>query len=293
MQSSFNNGLNNGSPIMQQGFPVQSQGSPALGMGNQWGQKNQVYNNQGILMQNQGLGGSPMLNQGFNPLAHVETGAPIMVNKKLRSTGNLHTAPGTHGAGLYGHLQQNQQQQWSQTQQWGQGQSFVQPLATETFVRPALVEQTQRSERFVEVQPIIHRQVEVPEVHVIEQHIYESAVPSGNNVHTRAPIVQETVVPRIIEEIQPILHREVATPFIEVVEQHTTEHIVQPTITTRQVINEGSSPMLHSGLPLQQQSSMQQTGFPLGQQGLQSGAAAPQKQGLLSKLHKSKSQERL
>lgn len=96
----------------------------------------------------------------------------------------------------------------------------------------------------VEYQPIIIREIEVPEVHRVEQHIYESAPFQGDRVITNAPVVDAVVIPRVIEEIQPVIHREVAQAVVERVETHTTEHIVQPTITTKTVetINQGVLP---------------------------------------------------
>ena len=56
-----------------------------------------------------------------------------------------------------------------------------------------------RQERLVEVQPIIHREVEQPEVRVIEQHIYETVPSTGPSTITKPAIIQETVQPKIIE----------------------------------------------------------------------------------------------
>jgi hypothetical protein len=78
------------------------------------------------------------------------------------------------------------------------------------------------------------------------------------------------------------VHREVPAPFVEHVEQHVTEHITQPTMTTKEVI---SDPVVHvagvqagaplppqAGAPVQQQ---RQTGVQQQQQrqtGAQSGS---------------------
>lgn len=121
-------------------------------------------------------------------------------------------------------------------------QSQVLPTITETHVRQTIVEQTTRPEKIVEVQPVIHREIEAPQVHIIEKHMYETVPSTGPSVVTNQAIVQETVKPRIIEEIQPVVHREIPQTFVERVEQHVTEHIAQPTVTTKQVIND---PVIH------------------------------------------------
>jgi len=123
-----------------------------------------------------------------------------------------------------------------------------------------------------EVQPVIHREIDAPEVHVIEQHLYER-VPSvgGPSIVTKQAIVEETVRPRIIEEVQPVLHRNVPAPFIERVEQHTTEHITQPTMSTKQVINDTTAHVLPAttafvpaGGPLLQTTTTTTTTAPVG-----------------------------
>jgi len=132
--------------------------------------------------------------------------------------------------------------------------SQVMPAVVETHVHPTIVQQTSRPEKIVEVQPVVHRQIDAPQVHVIEKHMYETVPSTGPNVITKGAIVEETVRPRIIEEIQPVVHREVPAPFLERVEQHVTEHIVQPTTTTKQVLNDTTvRPVgLAAGGPMQQ-----------------------------------------
>jgi len=130
----------------------------------------------------------------------------------------------------------------------------VLPAVVETHVLPTVLQQTTRAERIVEVQPVVHREVVTPQVHVIEKHLYETVPSTGPNLITNAPIIEETVRPKIIEEIQPVVHREVPAPFVERVEQHVTEHITQPTITTKQVVNDATVRQVGvaAGAPLQQ-----------------------------------------
>jgi len=116
--------------------------------------------------------------------------------------------------------------------------TVVAPTITETHVRPVIVDQTVRTEKITEVQPIIHREVEAPHVKVIEKHMYETVPSTGPHTITNQAIVEETVKPRIIEEIQPVVHRNVAQTYVEKVEQHVTEHIVKPTTTSKEVIQD-------------------------------------------------------
>jgi len=111
-------------------------------------------------------------------------------------------------------------------------------VPVETHVHPTIIEQTVRTEKVTEIQPIIHREVDAPQVRVIEQHSYETVPSAGPGVITNQAVVETTVRPRVIEEIQPIVHREVAVPHVERVEQHVTEHVVKPTITTKEVITD-------------------------------------------------------
>jgi hypothetical protein len=117
---------------------------------------------------------------------------------------------------------------------------YTAPAVVETHVRPTILQQTVRPEKIVEVQPVVHREVSAPEVHVIEKHVYETVPSTGPGLITRTPIVEETVMPRIVEEIQPVVHREVPAPFVEHVEQHVTEHITQPTMVTKEVVNDAT-----------------------------------------------------
>lgn len=114
--------------------------------------------------------------------------------------------------------------------------SHVSAATTETIVKPALVDVTTRQERVVEVQPVIHREVDTSEIHHVEKHSYEKVASHLAATHTNQPIVEETVKPHIINEVQPIVHREVPVINVEHVEQHITERVVEPAIHTKQVI---------------------------------------------------------
>jgi len=157
------------------------------------------------------------------------------------------------------------------------------PPVVETHVHPTVVQQTMRPEKITEVQPVIHRDVEAPQVHVIEKHMYEQVRSTGPNFVTNQPIIEETVRPRIIEEIQPVVHREVPAPFVEHVEQHVTEHITQPTTMTKEILNDPTvrAPGFAAGGPIQQgiatQGGLGQQG--LGQQGFQQGFQPGMQQG--------------
>jgi len=156
----------------------------------------------------------------------------LIVDKKLRATTGLFTVGTVQPQGFQQTYQQPIQYQQPQYQQFQQQQFPV-----ETHVRPTILELQNRPERQVEIQPIIHREVDAPEVHVIEKHIYERVPSAGPSVINKPTIVQETINPRIIEEIQPVVHRQVPQAYVERVEQHITEHVVQPTVMTKEVIN--------------------------------------------------------
>jgi len=135
--------------------------------------------------------------------------------------------------------------------------STIAPAVVETHMHPTIVQQTMRPERILEVQPVVHREIEKPEVHIVEKHMFERVPSAGPGVITNAPLVQETVHPKIVEEIQPVVHREVPAPFIERVEQHVSEKVVIPTTTTKEVINDTTvrQPGMAAGGP----AMMQQT----------------------------------
>jgi len=144
-------------------------------------------------------------------------------------------------------------------------QTVVAPPIVEQVTRPTVFQQTTRPEKIVEIQPVVHREIDQPQVHVVERHSYEAVPSTGPSVINRQPIVQETVRPRVIEEVQPVVHREVPAPFVERVEQHVTERVVQPTVVTKEVLNNvpaatpgvaagGLPPSSNSNLPASQQS---------------------------------------
>jgi len=114
----------------------------------------------------------------------------------------------------------------------------INPPIIDTIVRPVIVEETVRRDKVIEIQPIIHRVVEAPEVHHIEKHLYEKVLPSGPARIIKQAVVEETIQPRITEDITTVLHREVPAPFIVHEEQHTTEHMVKPTTHVKEVIEE-------------------------------------------------------
>jgi len=128
----------------------------------------------------------------------------------------------------------------------------------ETHVHPTIVQQTSRPEKIVEVQPVVHREIDAPQVRVIEKHLYETVPSTGPGMITKQAIVEETVRPHIIEEVQPVIHREVPAPFVERVEQHVTEHLVRPTTTTKEVLTDNNvrqAGVAAGGVPLVQQTT--------------------------------------
>lgn len=115
-------------------------------------------------------------------------------------------------------------------------QQFVQ-----TIFKPAIVQETVRTDRVLQVQPILHREVERSVINHIEKHITEAPAAHMGGVVRMAPVVQEVTQTRVIEEIQPVVHREVAIAQVERVEEHLAEHIVAPTQHTNQVLYESAS----------------------------------------------------
>lgn len=113
---------------------------------------------------------------------------------------------------------------------------IVSNATVRTIVKPVIVEETFRPEKIIEVQPIVHREVQAPEVHHIERHIYEKVEATGPTIITNKPIIQEIIKPQIIEEVQEIVHRELPAPFVERVEKHIDEVEVMPTLHTKEVI---------------------------------------------------------
>eukprot|EP01111_Echinosteliopsis_oligospora_P004367 TRINITY_DN16_c3_g2_i1.p1 TRINITY_DN16_c3_g2~~TRINITY_DN16_c3_g2_i1.p1 ORF type:complete len:437 (+),score=117.78 TRINITY_DN16_c3_g2_i1:75-1385(+) len=158
------------------------------------------------------------------------------------TTGGVGTAGYTTGTTLVqqpivGSTLVGEQQLALQQQQFGLQKSIVSEPA-QTVVAQPIVQETIRQDRVVEVQPIIHRDVERPVVNHIERHINEPAPMSRAGTVQHGAIVQETFHDRIVNEIQPVIHREVAIPQVEQVQQHYVEHIVANPQHTRQVVYE-------------------------------------------------------
>jgi len=145
-----------------------------------------------------------------------------------------------------------------------------------TVVSAPVIQETIRQDRVIEVQPVLHREVDRTVVHHIEKHIQEAAAPNMGGVIERAPLVQEQIRTNVVNEIQPVIHREIAVPVVERQEQHLSQRVSGDTIHTREVIYEqaplasgagfrstGSS-YLGAQAPLagqQFQQTHQQTGF--------------------------------
>jgi len=108
----------------------------------------------------------------------------------------------------------------------------------ETVVKPTVIEETVRRDKVVEIQPIVHRQVDAPEVHHIEKHVYEKVPPSGPSRIVKQAVIDETIQPRITEEVKTFVHREVPAPYIVHEEQHIKEHLVRPVVHTSEVRKE-------------------------------------------------------
>lgn len=250
-------------PLQQQGLPLQ-QGLQQQGWNGQsglqqgQGLQQQGWNGQSGLQQSlplqQGLQQQPLQQglqqQGWSGQSGLQQGIQQPLQQGLQQQ-----TWSTQQTSLQKPLQQGlQQQSWSgqQLQQGIQQPTLLQKeslTATtlhtttrapiiETHVRAPIVEQTTRINKVVEIQPVIHREIDAPQVRVIEQHSYERAALAGPAVINRAPIIEETLKPQIIEEIQPVLHREVPAPFVERVEQHITENVTAPAVTTKQVLSE-------------------------------------------------------
>ena len=85
-------------------------------------------------------------------------------------------------------------------------QSVVCPPLIETHTRPAVIEQTARPEKIVEVQPVVHREIDAPQVRVVEKHMYESVPSTGPALLTKPALIEETVKPTIIEGKSAIIN---------------------------------------------------------------------------------------
>jgi hypothetical protein len=114
----------------------------------------------------------------------------------------------------------------------------INPPIVDTIVRDTIVEETVRRDKVVEIQPIIHRRVDVPEVHHVEKHVYEKVAPVAPSRIVKQPVVEETIQPHITEDITTVLHREVPAPYVVHEERHITEHQVKPTLHTTEILED-------------------------------------------------------
>lgn len=110
----------------------------------------------------------------------------------------------------------------------------------QTIVHSPVVEETIRNDRVIEVQPVIHREVDQNVVHHIEKHIQEPHAPNMGGVVQMNPIVEQQVYTQVVNEIQPVIHRERAVPVTERIEQHLTQRVVEPTVHTHEVVYENA-----------------------------------------------------
>jgi len=108
----------------------------------------------------------------------------------------------------------------------------------ETIEKPAIVEEKVRVDRVVEVQPVIHREVDQPIIHHVEKHIVEAPAPNMGGVFRAAPVVEEHVNRHVVDEVHPVIHREVAVPQVERVEEHIVERVSAPPVHTHERTDE-------------------------------------------------------
>ena len=111
-----------------------------------------------------------------------------------------------------------------------------------TIVDAPIIQETVRNDRIVEIQPVLHREVDKNVVHHIEKHIQEPHAPSMGGVIERNPLVQQNIHTNVVNEIQPVIHRERVVPVTERVEEHLMQRVVEPTVHTHEVVYE-SAPM--------------------------------------------------
>jgi len=107
-----------------------------------------------------------------------------------------------------------------------------------TIVHAPVIDEKIRSDRIVEVQPVVHREVDKNVVHHIERHIQEAPPADQSGLIEKPPLVQETVVSSVVNEIQPIIHRERVVPVTEHFEEHLSQRVVEPTLHTHEVVYE-------------------------------------------------------
>jgi hypothetical protein len=129
---------------------------------------------------------------------------------------------------------------------------------------PTVVKETILPSERVEVQPVVHRDIEQTEVHEVLQPMKEREIAATNVVHTtlpaevmpevhrgtmpvmprailpesfvapvareqfeKAPIIEETIHKKIIEEVQPVLYKEVVQPVVIEQVQPIYERVVE------------------------------------------------------------------
>jgi len=114
--------------------------------------------------------------------------------------------------------------------------TIVAPIIQETIFKPVIIEETVRTDKIVEIQPIITRHVEQPIVHRVESHVYQPAAPAPAGEVTKAPIVNEVIHPHIVNEVQEVIHKEVSQLSLEHIEQASEEHVTRPTLFTNEVV---------------------------------------------------------
>eukprot|EP01111_Echinosteliopsis_oligospora_P016397 TRINITY_DN67_c0_g1_i1.p1 TRINITY_DN67_c0_g1~~TRINITY_DN67_c0_g1_i1.p1 ORF type:complete len:223 (-),score=50.60 TRINITY_DN67_c0_g1_i1:88-675(-) len=124
--------------------------------------------------------------------------------------------------------------------------STLEPIYETTTVRAPVVQETVRTDKIVEIQPVVHREVERPIINHIERHIAEPAAPHLDRTVGLAPVVETHVHSTVINEVQPIIHREVANVQVNRVEEHLTERFVEAPIHTSSVQYASSSSSLPS-----------------------------------------------
>jgi len=160
-----------------------------------------------------------------------------ILNKFRRSNSGINNSGGIS----QGYNQGQQQQQGYQ-----QGYNTVNnveanPILERTVVGAPVIQEHIRNDRIVEVQPVLHRNVDQTVVHHIERHIHEPSAPNqGGAVYERNPIVQQSFHTNIVHEVQPIIHRERVVPVSERVETHLMQRVAEPTIHTHEVVHETS-----------------------------------------------------
>lgn len=119
-------------------------------------------------------------------------------------------------------------------------QTTAVPVVERTAVNAPIIQETVRQDKIIEVQPVVHREVDKNVVHHIEKHIQEAPAPNMGGVVEKQAIVQQNIHTNVINEVQPIIHRERVVPVTERVEQHLTQRVVEPTIHTHEVIYENA-----------------------------------------------------